>query len=231
MRRLIWLVGCAVPVWLGAQTAPDTPLITLGIVDPEGRPVPHARVMATMNLRGENYQERVTDPAWQRVSPRGLCVIDGDVSSRLYAKAALQGKQAVRFSAWIHAAGYRPVHVHHEGVLPREATVTLQPARSLEVRLYDAQGNPVDLTPRQRYYTPRYEESPILVVEEQKVSLHDERTLLGESSEVRDSWRRTPLYLGFGIEKIEPGRYRVELPTQIDGKLYLAIHQRGLIRG
>ncbi|MFN7161921.1 MAG: hypothetical protein ACK4NB_02560, partial [Fimbriimonadales bacterium] len=81
------------------QVAPDTPLITLRIVDPEGKPITNAHVFANAILQGENVLHPLTTPEWQPVSPRGLCVLDGWYEHRLKAEAIRRGEIAVEMDA------------------------------------------------------------------------------------------------------------------------------------
>ncbi len=46
------------------QIAPDVPLITLRIVDPEGKPITNARVLAKATIQGENVLYPLTTPEW-----------------------------------------------------------------------------------------------------------------------------------------------------------------------
>jgi len=231
MRRLVTFGALAtVFAFCGGQVAIDMPLITLRIVDPDGRPVPHARVSATAILQGEEVIEQLTEPSWQRVSPRGLCVIDGQPRHRQIADAIVRGKRALRMTVRIYAPGYRPVLLEHEGALPREATVILQPARIVELRIRNWDDRPVKLEYAQPYLIGHAEGSPISIVHTQIASLYDIRDLRGNPTQ--ESRRiATPLFLGYGIEEIGDGVYRVSLPADLEGTIYLIINAPERIRG
>lgn len=215
---------------LWGQVAPDAPLITLRIVDPDGRPVPTARVMAEAVLQGDDTMDRLTMPAWQRVSARGLCVIDGLLEHRQRAEAIVRGELGMRLTALITAPGYRPVMVQHEGKLPREATIVLQPARTLELRLYDSEGRPVALKRQSRFFTPRAEESPVVIAHEQNKPLYEVRGL--QQKPPQPPWYESPpLYIEFGIESVAEGVYRALLPSTLEGAVYVIINAPGQIRG
>lgn len=231
MRRLVTFGALAtVFAFGGGQVAPDMPLITLRIVDPDGRPVPHARVSAMATLQGEDVIEQLTVPTWQRVSPRGLCVIDGQLRHRQIADAIVRGRRALRMTVRIHASGYRPVLLEHEGTLPREATVILQPARIVELRIRDWEDRPVKLRYAHQYLVGHAEGSPISIVHPQIASLYDIRDLRGNPTQ--GSWHiATPLFLGYGIEEAGDGVYRASLPTDPEGTIYLIINAPERIRG
>jgi thiol-disulfide isomerase/thioredoxin len=206
------------------------PLITLRVIDPDGRPVPTARVTAEAVLQGEDTVERLTMPAWQRVSTRGLCVIDGLFEHRQRAEAIVRGELGMKLTALIAAPGYRPVMVLHEGKLPREATIVLQPARTLEIRLYDPEGRPVTLKRQSRFFTPRAEESPIVIAHEQNKPLYEVRGLQGQPAQL-PWYGGSPLFVEFGIEPAAEGVYRALLPPTIEGAVYVIINAPGQIRG
>ncbi|MCS6919960.1 MAG: thioredoxin-like domain-containing protein [Fimbriimonadales bacterium] len=212
------------------QVAPDTPLITLRIVDPDGRPVPQARVCAEAVVQGDDTINLLTSPAWQRVSPRGLCVIDGSFEHRMIADALTRGERTMKFTALVQAPGYRPVMLTHEGKLPREATVTLQPARTLELRLTDWENRPVELQHNRRYLVPRAEESPVQIAHERNEPLYDVRDLKGNPARP-PQFEDPPLFLEFGIERTAEGTYRVALPSAVQGSVYVIVNAPGVIRG
>lgn len=212
------------------QIAPNTPLMTLRIVDSDGRPVPQARVCVRATLQGEDVLYTLTLPAWQRVSPRGLCVIDGQLEHRLQAEAITRGERTLKITVMVQASGYRPTKVVYEGKLPREATITLQPARMLKLRLTDSENRPMELKPRQRSLIPDVYDSPILIVHEQNTPLCEVRDLQGNPAKIE--WFESPvMFLEFGIERLAEGVYRAALPESVDGTLYIIINAPGTIQG
>ncbi|MDW8052859.1 MAG: hypothetical protein RMJ83_10340, partial [Armatimonadota bacterium] len=225
----LWTLGTTLCLLWG-QVAPDAPLITLRIVDPDGRPIPQARVYAEATIQGEDVVKPLTSPMWQRVSPRGLCVIDGSLGHRLVADALIRGERIVRLMALVQAPGYCPVMLVHEGKLPRAATVTLQPARTLELRITDWESRPTDLKRDEHYMLPRAELSPICIAHEQNQLLYEVRDLRGNPAQ---PFRFTdpPLFLEFGIERVAEGTYRATLPPNVEGTLYVIINAPGTIRG
>ncbi|MCS7190777.1 MAG: TlpA family protein disulfide reductase [Fimbriimonadales bacterium] len=226
---LCWGVLSLLSVIWG-QVAPDAPLITLRIVDSEGRPVPNARVMAEGTLQGEDVVGLLTNPVWQPVSPRGLCVIDGSSEHRLHAEAILRGEMGMQFTAYVYAPNYGLVRLVHDGKLPREATVVLPPARPLELRITDWEGRPVELKRESRFVIPNPTESPLLILHEQGTPLYEVRDLQGNPTRVSE-FSGTALAVGFGIEFLEEGKYRAMLPAQFEGTAYLIINAPGTIRG
>ncbi|MFN4033687.1 MAG: hypothetical protein ACK4ME_08760 [Fimbriimonadales bacterium] len=164
------------------QVAPDAPLITLRIVDPEGKPITNAQVFAEATLQGEDILNPLTTPKWQPVSPRGLCVIDGSFEHRLKAEAIRRGEITVKMNALIYAPGYLPVRIKHSGKLPHEATITLKPAHTVELHLQDWENQPVELQPLQSESALAYSNSPILIMIESDQPFPEVRTLQGDSA-------------------------------------------------
>lgn len=229
LTGLLWGIVTTLCVFWG-QVAPDTPLITLRVVDPDGRPIPTARVMVEAVVQGDDTRELLTTPAWQRVSPRGLCVIDGQFMHRLLAEAITRGERTVEIAVMVQAPGYRPAIVVHDGKLPREATITLQPARMLELRLNDWENRPLALKRRQRYVIPSMEDSPLLIVHEQDAPICEVRDLQGNPTNL-DLFRTPAIFLEFGIERAAEGVYRAALPESVEGTVYMIINAPGQIRG
>lgn len=211
------------------QIAPDVPLITLRIVDSEGKPITNARVFAEATLQGENVLNPLTTPEWQLVSPRGLCVLDGSLEHRFKAEAIRRGEIEVKMNALIYAPGYLPMRIKHSGKLPHEATITLKPARIVELRLYDWENQPVEIQPLHRPTMTSYSHSPILLLSESKEPFPEVRTLQGdevqlEGYEAYEAVEGRGLFLGYGIDRLDTGRFQITLPEPFKGKLYLILN-------
>lgn len=211
------------------QIAPDTPLITLRLVDSEGRPVTQAWVHAEAVVQGDDTIYPMTQPRWQRVSPRGLCVIDGDYQHRRVAHDIVQGKLGMKCTFRIHAPGYRPMILRHEGKLPREATVVLQPARTLELRIKDNANRALDGKHASRTFIDRFDGSSIVIAHESPGSICEVRDLQGNPTPL-SQFEAQPLFLGFGIEQAAEGVYRAYLPPSLEDA-YVLINAPGQIRG
>ena len=207
------------------QIAPDVPLITLRIVDPEGKPITNARVLAEATLQGEDILHPLTTPKWQLVSPRGLCVLDGSFEHRFKAEAIRRGEIAVEMDALIYAPGYLPMRIKHSGKLPHEATITLKPARTVELRLYDWENQPVEIQPLRRPTMTSYSHSPILLLSESEEPFPEVRTLQGDEAQLNwyEAVEGRTLFLGYGIDRLDTGRCQITLPEPFKGKLYLVL--------
>ncbi|GIV05638.1 MAG: hypothetical protein KatS3mg016_1213 [Fimbriimonadales bacterium] len=212
------------------QMALDAPLIILRLVDSDGRPVTQAWVQGNAVLQGDDTIYPLTQPRWQRVSPRGLCVIDGDFVHRQRADEIVQGKLGMKCTLLIHAPGYRPVMLQHEGALPREATVVLQPARTLELRIRDDANRAFDPNREPRGFIAEFYGSPIVIAHESPELLYDVRDLQGNPKRL-PPFAAQPLFLSFGIERAAEGVYRAYLPPSLEGDAYVMINAQGQIRG
>ncbi|MFN7016763.1 MAG: redoxin domain-containing protein, partial [Fimbriimonadales bacterium] len=167
-------------------------------------------------------------PEWQPVSPRGLCVLDGWYEHRLKAEAIRRGEIAVEMDALIYAPGYLPIRIKHSGKLPHEATITLKPARIVELRLYDWENQPVEIQRLQGRSTLAYpySHSPILLMVESNKPFPEVRTLQGGEAQLQwyEATERKTLFLGYGIDRLDTGRCQIALPEQFQGKLYLTVN-------
>lgn len=213
------------------QIAPDVPLITLRIVDPEGKPITNAHVLAEATLQGEDIRYPLTTLEWQLVSPRGLCVLDGSFEHRFKAEAIRRGEIAVEMDALIYAPGYLPMRIKHSGKLPHEATITLKPARTVELRLYDWENQPVEIQPLHRPVMTSYSHSPILLLSESEEPFPEVRTLQGDDAQLKwyEAVEGRTLFLGYGIDRLDTGRCQITLPELFKGKLYLILNLPGKI--
>jgi thiol-disulfide isomerase/thioredoxin len=203
---------------------PDEPLARIQVVDEQGQPIRTAKVHVSATVN--EIREMATVPAWQPVNARGICVVEGDISHRSRMREILAGKLPVKLECMVAAPGYVPLRFGHTAN-PRETiTATLKPARSFELRLLTADGNPVDLRLREDFYQA-HSASPLLIASTDGKPL----CASGKQAPEEDSLFRTPpLCLNFGIHTLGDGRYRVDVPPEFSGTLALFVHHPDVIR-
>jgi thiol-disulfide isomerase/thioredoxin len=228
MRTALTLWGAAMVVGLlyaqSLSEIPDEPLARIQVVDEQGQPIRTAKVHveATVN----EMREMATMPAWQPVNARGICVVEGEISHRSRMREILAGKLPVKLECMVAAPGYVPLRFGHTAN-PRETiTATLKPARSFELRLLTADGNPVDLRLREDFYQA-HSASPLLIAST------DGKPLCASGKQAPEEDRlfgTPPLCLNFGIHTLGDGRYRVDVPPEFSGTLALFVHHPDVIR-
>lgn len=228
MRTLMTLLGTVVFGGLvHAQSAleiPDEPLARIQVVDDQGQPIRTAKVHVSASMNDTRYM--ATAPAWQAVNARGVCVAEGDETLRLRLREVLEGRLPVELQAMIAAPGYVPLYLEC-AAKPRETmTATLAPARSFELRLLTADGEPVNLQMGEDLYQEHCS-SPLLIgsVDGKPVCAVGE-----QQSEQSRFMGAPPLCLNFGIYPLGDGRYRVDVPQAFTGALMLMVHSPEVIR-
>lgn len=228
MRTLMTLLGTVVFGGLvHAQSAleiPDEPLARIQVVDDQGQPIRTAKVHVSASMNDTRYM--ATAPAWQAVNARGVCVAEGDETLRLRLREVLEGRLPVELHCMVAAPGYAPLYLEH-AAKPRETmTATLAPARSFELRLLTADGEPVNLQMGEDLYQ-EHRSSPLLIgsVDGTPVCAVGEQQ--SEQSRVMGA---PPLCLNFGIYPLGDGRYRVDVPQAFTGALMLMVHSPEVIR-
>lgn len=228
MRTLMTLLGTVVFGGLvHAQSAleiPDEPLARIQVVDDQGQPIRTAKVHVSASMNDTRYM--ATAPAWQAVNARGVCVAEGDETLRLRMREVLEGRLPVELHCMVAAPGYAPLYLEH-AAKPRETmTATLAPARSFELRLLTADGEPVNLQMGEDLYQ-EHRSSPLLIgsVDGTPVCAVGEQQ--SEQSRVMGA---PPLCLNFGIYPLGDGRYRVDVPQAFTGALMLMVHSPEAIR-
>jgi thiol-disulfide isomerase/thioredoxin len=203
---------------------PDEPLARIQVVDEQGQPIRTAKVHVSAMVN--EIREMATVPAWQPVNARGICVVEGDISHRSRMREILAGKLPVKLECMVAAPGYVPLRFGHTAN-PRETiTATLKPARSFELRLLTADGNPVDLRLREDFYQA-HSASPLLIAST------DGKPLCASGKQAPEEDRlfgTPPLCLNFGIHTLGDGRYRVDVPPEFSGTLALFVHHPDVIR-
>jgi hypothetical protein len=108
----------------------------------------------------------------------------------------------------------------------RRLTATLTPARSFELRLLTADGEPVNLRMPEDLYQ-EHRNSPLLIGSVDGAPV----CALGEQQSERFRASGTPpLCLNFGIYPLGDGRYRVDVPQEFEGALVLMVHSPEVIR-
>ena len=211
---------CAQP----ASGIPDEPLVRIQVVDEQGQPIRTAKVHVSAFVNRMSYM--ATAPAWQSVNARGVCVVEGEVSHRLRMHEILAGKLPVELECMVAAPSYVPLQFERAAA-PRETIiVTLKPARSFELRLITADGEPVNLRMREDFYQG-HSASPLLI------SSADDKPLcaFGEQTSEETRFRiAPPLFLNFGVYPLGDGRYRVDVPHEFTGALTLLVHHPDVIR-
>jgi hypothetical protein len=228
MRTALTLWGAAMVVGLlyaqSLSVIPDEPLARIQVVDEQGQPIRTAKVHVSATVN--EIREMATVPAWQPVNARGICVVEGDISHRSRMREILAGKLPVKLECMVAAPGYVPLRFGHTAN-PRETiTATLKPARSFELRLLTADGNPVDLRLREDFYQA-HSASPLLIASTDGKPL----CASGKQAPEEDRLFRTPpLCLNFGIHTLGDGRYRVDVPPEFSGTLALFVHHPDVIR-
>jgi len=228
MRTALTLWGAAMVVGLlyaqSLSEIPDEPLARIQVVDEQGQPIRTAKVHVSATVN--EIREMATVPAWQPVNARGICVVEGEISHRSRMREILAGKLPVKLECMVAAPGYVPLHFGHTAN-PRETiTATLKPARSFELRLLTADGNPVDLRLREDFYQA-HSASPLLIASTDGKPL----CASGKQAPEEDRLFRTPpLCLNFGIHTLGDGRYRVDVPPEFSGTLALFVHHPDVIR-
>jgi hypothetical protein len=228
MRTLLTLLGTVVTgglLW--AQSAleiPDEPLARIQVLDEQGQPIRTAKVhvSATVNRR----RHMATMPAWQAVNARGVCVVEGEMSHRFQMREILAGTLPVELQVMVAAPGYVPLYFGR-AANPRETiNATLKPARSFELRLLTAAGEPVNLRMPEDLYQ-EHRNSPLLIGSVDGAPV----CALGEQQSERfRASGAPPLCLNFGIYPLGDGRYRVDVPQEFEGALVLMVHSPEVIR-
>jgi thiol-disulfide isomerase/thioredoxin len=210
-----------------AQSAleiPDEPLARIQVVDEQGQPIRTAKVHVSATV--DRRRQMATMPAWQAVNARGVCVVEGEMSHRFQMREILAGTLPVELQVMVAAPGYVPLYFGR-AANPREPiTATLAPARSFELRLLTADGEPVNLQMGEDLYQ-EHRSSPLLIgsVDGKPVCAVGE--LSSEESRFRGA---PPLCLNFGIYPLGDGRYRVDVPQEFEGALVLMVHSPEVIR-
>jgi thiol-disulfide isomerase/thioredoxin len=228
MRTALTLWGAAMVVGLlyaqSLSVIPDEPLARIQVVDEQGQPIRTAKVHVSATVN--EIREMATVPAWQPVNARGICVVEGEISHRSRMREILAGKLPVKLECMVAAPGYVPLRFGHTAN-PRETiTATLKPARSFELRLLTADGNPVDLRLREDFYQA-HSASPLLIAST------DGKPLCASGKQAPEEDRlfgTPPLCLNFGIHTLGDGRYRVDVPPEFSGTLALFVHHPDVIR-
>jgi thiol-disulfide isomerase/thioredoxin len=228
MRTALTLWGAAMVVGLlyaqSLSEIPDEPLARIQVVDEQGQPIRTAKVHVSATVN--EIREMATVPAWQPVNARGICVVEGEISHRSRMREILAGKLPVKLECMVAAPGYVPLRFGHTAN-PRETiTATLKPARSFELRLLTADGNPVDLRLREDFYQA-HSASPLLIAST------DGKPLCASGKQAPEEDRlfgTPPLCLNFGIHTLGDGRYRVDVPPEFSGTLALFVHHPDVIR-
>jgi thiol-disulfide isomerase/thioredoxin len=228
MRTLMTLLGTVMFGGLvHAQSAleiPDEPLARIQVVDEQGQPIRTAKVHVSASMNDTRYM--ATAPAWQFVNARGVCVVEGSETHRLRLREVLEGRLPVELQAMIAAPGYVPLHLER-AANPRETiTATLTPARSFELRLLTASGEPVNLRMSEDLYQ-EHRSSPLLIGSTDNKPI----CALGERQSERSRFQNAPpLCLNFGIYPLGEGRYRVDVPQAFTGALMLMVHSPEVVR-
>jgi thiol-disulfide isomerase/thioredoxin len=228
MRTLMTLLGTVMFGGLvHAQSAleiPDEPLARIQVVDEQGQPIRTAKVHVSASMNDTRYM--ATAPAWQFVNARGVCVVEGSETHRLRLREVLEGRLPVELQAMIAAPGYVPLHFER-AANPREPiTATLKPARSFELRLLTASGEPVNLRMSEDLYQ-EHRSSPLLIGSTDNKPI----CALGERQSERSRFQNAPpLCLNFGIYPLGEGRYRVDVPQAFTGALMLMVHSPEVVR-
>jgi thiol-disulfide isomerase/thioredoxin len=228
MRTALTLWGAAMVVGLlyaqSLSEIPDEPLARIQVVDEQGQPIRTAKVHVSATVN--EIREMATVPAWQPVNARGICIVEGEISHRSRMREILAGKLPVKLECMVAAPGYVPLRFGHTAN-PRETiTATLKPARSFELRLLTADGNPVDLRLREDFYQAD-SASPLLIAST------DGKPLCASGKQAPEEDRlfgTPPLCLNFGIHTLGDGRYRVDVPPEFSGTLALFVHHPDVIR-
>jgi thiol-disulfide isomerase/thioredoxin len=228
MRTLMTLLGTVVFGGLiYAQSAleiPDEPLARIQVVDEQGQPIRTAKVHVSASMNDTRYM--ATAPAWQAVNARGVCVVEGSETHRLRLREVLEGRLPVELHCMVAAPGYAPLYLER-AANPRETiTATLTPARSFELRLLTADGEPVNLQMGEDLYQ-EHRSSPLLIGSTDNKPI----CALGERQSERSRFQNAPpLCLNFGIYPLGDGRYRVDVPQAFTGALVLMVHSPEVIR-
>jgi len=228
MRTLMTLLGTVVFGGLvhaqSAMEIPDEPLARIQVVDEQGQPIRTAKVHVSASMNDTRYM--ATAPAWQAVNARGVCVVEGSETHRLRLREVLEGRLPVELQAMIAAPGYVPLYLER-AAKPRETmTATLTPARSFELRLLTADGEPVNLQMGEDLYQ-EHRSSPLLIGSADGKPV----CAVGEQQSERSRYMGAPpLCLNFGIYPLGDGRYRVDVPQAFTGALMLMVHSPEVIR-
>jgi hypothetical protein len=203
---------------------PDEPLARIQVVDEQGQPIRAARVHVSASVN--DMRRMATAPAWQTVNARGVCVVEGSETHRLRLREVLEGRLPVELECMVAAPGYVPLHFER-AANPREPiTATLKPARSFELRLLTASGEPVNLRMSEDLYQ-EHRSSPLLIGSTDNKPI----CALGEQqSEQSRVMGAPPLCLNFGIYPLGEGRYRVDVPQAFTGALVLMVHSPEVVR-
>jgi thiol-disulfide isomerase/thioredoxin len=228
MRTLMTLLGTVVFGGLvHAQSAleiPDEPLARIQVVDEQGQPIRTAKVHVSATV--DRRRQMATMPAWQAVNARGVCVVEGEMSHRFQMREILAGTLPVELQVMVAAPGYVPLYLER-AANPRETmTATLAPARSFELRLLTADGEPVNLRMGEDLYQ-EHRSSPLLIGSVDGKSV----CAVGAPQSERSRFMGAPpLCLNFGIYPLGDGRYRVDVPQEFEGALVLMVHSPEVIR-
>lgn len=229
MRGYTTLLGAVViGGTLLAQSAldiPDEPLARIQVVDEQGQPIRGAKVHGSATIDNTRYM--ATAPPWQSVNARGVCVVEGEMMHRLRMREVLGGTLPVKMDCMVAAPGYVPLHFAAVANPREPITATLKPARSFELRLVDADGQPVDLRMPNEDIYQEHRASPLLI------GSADGKPVCAAGASVADEVRfrgNPPLCLNFGIYPLGEGRYRVDVPQDFASELTLLVNHPEVIR-
>ncbi len=230
LKRWYWMQGvlgfCLLITPIVAQDAEEEerPIIVVNVVDSESRPIPTARVSASLSL--ENIRYPATPDfglyGYHPVNKRGRLVIDGYVLGLQY-RQAIQEKQLVRLTLRVVAPGYVPCIKILDGKLPDEITITLQKGRTFDLFLYDWRGNPFTLRAKGDSFEGG---THIISTERDRVPFQIEvQQRLVERYPSLALSLNFGLSLDFGLEPVAEGHYRFTIPEDYEGTLLLAVEE------
>ncbi|MCS7300836.1 MAG: thioredoxin-like domain-containing protein [Fimbriimonadales bacterium] len=232
MRKLSWLLGLLVWSCVWGQDALPPATLSLRVVNPAGQPIAGATVGALLTDLRRLIVAPASAPFWQTTDAQGKCVLQWDTEQARAVQEVLYGERRGMVSVLISASGYQACLLQLSYPATLERTVTLKPARPLEIELYAATPPPADFGTR----PPLRSEAPLMNLYNAALG---ELTLYApipqqiSDGELPGSARGQSIGLcvGFGIERLTANRYRAWLPPDAQPPFALVIQRPDWLQG
>lgn len=235
MRAILWfglLIVCAL------SPAQQTASFKVRVVDEKNTPIAGATVGISVwdARRGQFYF--ATEPFFQTADAQGTVIPSWNSRVERPVSEILSGERGGYAVLWVWASGYVAKHVFvRYPATEQEQTIQLRKGRPVELHLTRSDGAslPADfgsalrLLPEDNIKRNPRSYADLAVLPFQGADLRDEERRPA-GMELRVRFAPQLLCLGFGMERIQEGKYRVVLPPESRTAL-LAIDRRGLLRG
>lgn len=227
--RGLWglVILLSLPLLWGQEPLPPA-LLTLRVVDSEGKPIAGARVGGLLVDHRQLLVLPATQPFWQSTDAEGVCSVRWAAAHEPALREVWYGERRGIVYLLVGAPGYRAHLLAITHPAPAEHTIALAPAQPLEVELYPVHAPPDD------FGTAPVLNKPLPLLElwgrppgELSVT---SPTPLYQETHLGDRYERLPtlvfgLMPNFGVERLTPTRYRVWLPADVQPPLALLINR------